>query len=548
LPSYQVLPVPGSRDSWYPAANGRTVVDMALITTSIRSAAPATKLTPATALDPDTTTRRRPAALPAPGRTWGSTGNGHETLRLLTVLLGAFLSIADFFIVNVALPTIDRDLHASAGMLELVVAGYAVAYAVLLVTGGRLGDSFGRKRLFLIGLSLFTVLSLVCGLAPTAGVLVAARMAQGAAAALMVPQVLGTIQATATGESRTRAIAWYGATGGIGMVVGQAVGGALVDANIAGTGWRPIFLVNVPIGLVGLLLARRVVPETRSETPSRPDLLGALLVAATVLALVLPLSEGRALRWPLWSVLLLAAAPVLAGLLLFTERRLERRGGVPTLPPSLLAIPSMRRGLVLVLPFFTAFGGFMFVYAVAVQQGAGLSPLMAGLAMVPLAVGFLLTSLSTPRLLARYGRRIMTVGAGITGIGMICTGLTTWLAWPHLGVAVLAVPVTVIGIGQGLVMSPLFGVVLSDVPVTRAGTASGTLGTTQQTALALGVALLGSLFLSLSGRPSVGMRDAFLAVIGLQILAAIIVSALTCLLPDPRPRGLAQSRRRARLG
>jgi MFS family permease len=208
----------------------------------------------------------------------------------------------------------------------------------------------------------------------------------------------------------------------------------------------------------------------------------------------------------------------------------------------------MRRGLVLVLPFFTAFGGFMFVYAVAVQQGAGLSPLMAGLAMVPLAVGFLLTSLSTPRLLARYGRRIMTVGAGITGVGMICTGLTTWLAWPNLGVAVLAVPVTVIGIGQGLVMSPLFGVVLSDVPVTRAGTASGTLGTTQQTALALGVALLGSLFLSLSGRPSVGMRDAFLAVIGLQILAAIIVSALSCLLPDPRPRGLAQSRRRARLG
>jgi MFS family permease len=266
------------------------------------------------------------------------------------------------------------------------------------------------------------------------------------------------------------------------------------------------------------------------------------LVAATVLAVVLPLSEGRALRWPLWSELLLAAAPVLAGLLLVTERRLERRGGLPTLPPSLLAIAGMRRGLLLAVPFFMAFGGFMFVYAVAVQQGAGLSPLMAGLAMVPLAVGFLLTSLSTPRLLARYGRRIMTAGAGITGIGMVCTGLVTWLAWPHLGVAVLAVPVTVIGIGQGLVMSPLFGVVLSDVPVTRAGTASGTLGTAQQTALALGVALLGSLFLSLSDRPSFGMRDAFLAVIGLQIVAAGVVAALTRLLPDPRAHGLARPR------
>jgi MFS family permease len=520
---------------------------MALINTPMIN----TPITATALQSPDTTVLRQRTALPRPFRPLRAprlTSRGNDTLRLLTVLLGAFLSIADFFIVNVALPTIDRDLHASAGMLELVVAGYAVAYAVLLVTGGRLGDSFGRRRLFLIGLALFTLLSLVCGLAPTAGVLVVARMAQGAAAALMVPQVLGTIQATTTGESRTRAIAWYGATGGIGMVVGQAVGGALVDADIAGTGWRPIFLVNVPIGLIGLALARRVVPETRSDAPSRPDLSGALLVAATVLAVVLPLSEGRALRWPLWSELLLAAAPVLAGLLLVTERRLEARGGVPMLPPSLLAIIGMRRGLLLAVPFFLAFGGFMFVYAVAVQQGAGLSPLLAGLAMVPLAVGFLLTSLSTPRLLARYGRRIMTVGAGITAVGMLSTGLATWLAWPHLGVAVLAAPVVVIGIGQGLVMSPLFGVILSDVPVARAGTASGTLGTAQQTALALGVALLGSLFLSLSDRSSVGMRDAFLVVIGLQIVAAGVVAVLSRLLPDPRLRGLAQSGERTRLG
>jgi MFS family permease len=510
---------------------------MALITTELTTTVNSTALR-----DPDATTRRRPPPLPAPRRPFGASTRSGETLRLVIVLLGAFLSIADFFIVNVALPTIDRDLHASAGMLELVVAGYAVAYAVLLVTGGRLGDSFGRRRLFLIGLTLFTLLSLACGLAPNAGLLVAARMAQGAAAALMVPQVLATIQATTTGESRTRAIAWYGATGGIAMVVGQAVGGALVDANIAGLGWRPIFLVNIPIGLIALALARRVVPETRSETPSRPDLPGALLVAATVLAIVLPLSEGRALRWPLWSELLLAAAPVLAGLLLVTERRLERRGGVPMLPPSLLAITGMRRGLLLAIPFFTAFGGFMFVYAVAVQQGAGLSPLMAGLAMVPLAVGFLLTSLSTPRLLARYGRRIMTAGAGIAAVGMVGTGLVTWLVWPHLGIAVLAVPVAVIGIGQGLVMSPLFGVVLSDVPVTRAGTASGTLGTTQQTALALGVALLGSLFLSLGDRPDIGMREAFLVIIGLQIVASGIVATLTRLLPDPRARGFAPSR------
>src|SRR5580693_2651884 len=252
----------------------------------------------------------RPVAAPGitPARPATLTGVG-----LAVVLVGVLLPMVDFFIVNVALPTIDSDLHASAPLLELVVSAYASAYALLLVVGGRLGDAFGRRRLFLAGMAAFTLTSLACGLAPTAPLLVAARALQGASAALMVPQVLSTIQAATQGQRRARALARYGATGGLAAVVGQLLGGLLVSANIAGTGWRPIFLVNVPIGVTGLILARRHVPETRSGSAARVDYYGTVALGVTVLALLIPLTEGESLGWPDWTLGLLAASPVAAG-------------------------------------------------------------------------------------------------------------------------------------------------------------------------------------------------------------------------------------------
>ena len=311
------------------------------------------------------------------------------TPGLVTVLIGAFLPMTDFFIVNVALPTIDRDLHASAGMLQLVVAGYALGYALLLVVGGRLGDAVGRKRLFLIGMAAFTVTSLACGIAPGIGVLVAARVLQGAASAMMLPQVLSTIQATTSGQARSRALGCYGATGGIASVAGQLLGGLLVSADIGGLGWRPIFLVNVPIGLAGLAMTVRLVPDTRSEDPAPVDVRGTLLLAVATLSLLIPLTEGRSLGWPAWTFVLLIAAPVAAGAFVRAEQSLEDRGGVPLVPISLLRVPSMRRGLLLAVPFFTGFGGFMFVYALTLQDGTGASALTAGLILVPMAAGFL---------------------------------------------------------------------------------------------------------------------------------------------------------------
>jgi MFS family permease len=460
-----------------------------------------------------------------------------DTLRnagLITVLLGAALPMIDFFIVNVALPTIDHDLRASAAELELVVAGYGIAYALLLVLGGRLGDAIGRRRMFLYGLAAFTLTSLACGLAPTAGTLVAARVAQGAAAAVMLPQVLSTIQATTTGPHRARALGRYGAVGGISTVVGQLAGGLLVSANLAGTGWRPIFLVNVPVGLAGLLLARRTVPETRASHPTRIDLPGTALLGLFLFALLVPLMEGRTLGWPLWSWLLLAAAPLLGAAFLAVERRVERAGRTPLLPPSLLRLPSMRRGLSVALPFFTAFGGFMFVYALAFQDGLRLGPLASGLALTPFAVGFFVTSLASGRLVGRLGSRVVPLGALVNGVGMLATAGTALLAWPHVGVLTLAPGLLVAGLGQGMCMMPLFRIVLSQVPADRAGAGSGALATTQQTSLALGVAVLGGLFAALSTPDALGVRDAFALVLLVQVAIVALIALMARALPDPR--------------
>jgi len=450
---------------------------------------------------------------------------------LITVLMGAALAPIDLFIVNVALPTIQADLHASAATLEWVVAGYGIGFALLLVIGGRLGDAFGRRRLFSVGLAAFTLTSLVCGLAPNATILVLARAAQGAAAAMLVPQVLSIIQATAAGERRAKMLGYYGATGGISMVIGQLLGGVLVSVNLAATGWRPIFLVNVPIGLLTMWLARRTLPESRATNPLGVDLWGTLLLGVSLVALLVPLMEGNGLGWPVWCWLLLAAFPLVAGVFFRVERRLEERGGVPLLPPSVLRVPSMWRGLLIAVPFF---GGFMFVYALLLQNGLRLGPLQSGLALTPAALSFLVTTLLVARLVVRFGRWVMVVGAAVLVVSLLVLIGTTLLAWPNLGVLDLVPGTLLFGIGQGLAAPTLFRLILSRVPAESAGVGSGMLTTTQQTSLALGVATLGSLFAALSAPGSVGFEYALVIVSSVQILTSITIGLLATGLPDPR--------------
>ncbi|WP_441246195.1 MFS transporter [Kitasatospora sp. McL0602] len=452
---------------------------------------------------------------------------------LVTVLLGAFLPMLDFFIVNVALPTIDHDLAAGPAVLELVAAGYGITFAVLLVVGGRLGDAFGRRRLFIVGAGAFALTSLLCGIAPTAWSLVAARAAQGASAALLIPQVLATITTIGNGPRRARALSIYGAVGGISVVIGQVLGGMLVSADLFGSGWRAVFLLNVPFALLTVVLAVMFVPETRSAHAAKVDLPGTVLLTATLLSLFVPLMEGRAMGWPLWSWLLLGAFPFLAAAFLLVEHRIEQgsetHGRVPLVPLSLLRIPEMRRGLGIAVPFFAGFGGFMFVIAVMLQQGLGLGPVAAGWALVPMAVGYFFASLAGPRLIGRFGSRVITAGATIQGVGLATLIATVLTDWAHFSPLQMVPGVALAGIGQGLIGTPLFRVILSKVPMERAGVGSGVLATTQQSSLALGVATLGTLFVALF--PTLGLAHALALVLTIQLGGSAVILALSTRLP-----------------
>jgi EmrB/QacA subfamily drug resistance transporter len=451
---------------------------------------------------------------------------------VLVLLAGAFMPIMDFFITNVALPSIDASLRASPPELELVIAGYGVAYAALLVLGGRLGDRCGRRRVFLTALAGFTLASLACGLAPSPGFLIGARAVQGATAALLIPQVLATFHHTLEGERKARALALYGATSGIAAVVGQIVGGLLVSADIAGSAWRPIFLVNVPVGIIVLLVAARIVPATRSPHPVGIDLPGTILFAATLVALLTPLTEGHSLGWPWWTWLLLALAVIGGAVTCLVEKRAEARGQVPLLPPSLLKLRSMSRGLVMVLVFSMGFGAFMFVFALTVQDGLHNDALRGGLSIVPMAVLFLAGSLLAPRLITRFGRAALSGGASVQLAGLIWLVILVSADWPHVSLLSMAVPLALVGAGQSMLFAGLFRSVLADVPLHLGGIGSGVLITLQQSGLALGVATLGTLFLAMSSH---SYPHAFAAVECIQMVIVVLLAAGAAILPRFTP-------------
>jgi MFS family permease len=303
-------------------------------------------------------------------------------------------------------------------------------------------------------------------------------------------------------------------------VVGQVVGGLLVTADIAGTEWRPIFLVNVPVGVAALIGVSRFVPATRSDRPAGVDLLGTLLFAGTLTALLVPLAEGRTLGWPPWTWLVLALAAVLGVATFAVERRVERHGAVPLLPPSLLQVRSMRRGLALGLPFFLGFGAFMFVFALTVQDGLHEDALHSGLAIAPLAVTFLIGSLLTPRLIERLGgRATLGWGAVLQAVGLSLLGWTVAAGWPHVALLDMAPGLLVAGFGQAMVFGSLFRLILADVPPHLAGIGGGVLVTLQQSGLALGVATLGTLYLGLDGGGT-----GFGTVLGIQAGLALVMA------------------------
>jgi len=331
-------------------------------------------------------------------------------LVLAVVLIGQFMAVLDASIVNVAAPSIHASLRASGAGLQLVVAGYTITYAVVLVTGARLGDILGHRRVFLAGLVLFTLASLGCGLAGTAGLLIALRFGQGVGAALMIPQVLSLIQRTHAGPARARAMSRYSAVLAGGAVVGQLVGGLLISANLFDSGWRPVFLVNVPIGVLLLVVGVRGLPHGKGEPGRTLDLAGLALLTPAVLAFVLPLVLGQPERWPAWGWVLMAASVPLVAAFAAAERRVARSGGTPLIPGRVLRVPGVPVAIAALFTVMTIFSGFFFTLALHLQDGLGYSPLRAGLTFAPAAATFALVSLNWRRLPARWHSALIVAG------------------------------------------------------------------------------------------------------------------------------------------
>ncbi|WP_447040549.1 MFS transporter [Streptomyces sp. DSM 118878] len=456
---------------------------------------------------------------------------GLSGIAFVVVLTGYALSIVDASIVNVALNPISDDLHGGPAALELVVSGYGLTYALGLVLGGRLGDAFGRRRLYAYGLAAFTLTSALCGLAPTIEFLVTARLLQGAAAAMLVPQVLATIQAATEGQARARAIGMYGATAALGMVIGQIVGGLLVSLDIAGIGWRAVFAINVPIGVAALLAVRRV-PATRADTKPSFDPKGTALFGVTMVSVLALVVAGPELGWPpwLWSLLVVAAVGAVA--LARAERGLEARGGSPLLSPSVLSHPGMRRGLAAMVPFSAGFGAFLFVYALLAQGHFGLDGLESGGVLTPFAAAFFVVTLFTPRIAAALGARIVTLGALVQGGGLLLLALVIGLGWPHPSLVLVLVGIGLYGVGAALTGPTLFRMILADVPPAQAGMGSGVLVTSQQMATALGATVGGTVYLSLADWQST--VSAAVSVLALLACCSVTVLMISLKLPDPR--------------
>jgi EmrB/QacA subfamily drug resistance transporter len=447
---------------------------------------------------------------------------------LPVVLAGTFMVVLDFFIVNVAMPAMQADLHAGTGAIEWVVAGYGLTFATLLITAGRIGDRYGRRRAFSAGLALFTLASAACGLAWSPTALVAARLVQGAAAALLSPQVLSIIGVAYTGPDRVRALSVYGIALGLAAAGGQLVGGVLVQADVAGLGWRSCFLINVPIGVAALALAPRFVPESRAAGAPRLDLTGTVLLTAGLTAIVLPLVEGRRHGWPEWTWASLAAAPALLGLFALHSRRLARRGGAPLLPPALFADRAFSAGLATQLVFWCGQASFFLVFALYLQLGRGLDALQAGLVFTILAAAYLVASLDAPALGARLGRRLPAIGALALGAGHLLLAASVAGIGTTGSVGLLAPALVLIGAGMGLVITPLTATVMAGLQPERAGAAAGALATMQQVGNALGVAVTGVVFF---GALHGGFAHAFeLSLLQIAVLCAA-VAALTRLLP-----------------
>ncbi|MFD8390817.1 MFS transporter [Streptomyces sp. NPDC059680] len=453
------------------------------------------------------------------------------------VLVGAFMAILDGFIVIVAGPSIQAGLKASAGQLQWILAGYQLTYAVLLITGGRLGDLFGRRRMFVAGMATFTVASVACAAAPTTVVLIVARLVQGLGAAVMLPQVFAVLTVLVPAGNRHRVFGVLGVVMGVATISGQLVGGLLIGADLFGSTWRPVFWINVPIGVATIWLAAQRLPESRATGARKLDVPGVLLLSLALFLLVFPLIQGRQDGWPTWTWICLAGSGFTFAIFVVIEQRIGVAGGDPLVRVSLFRTRSFGVGILLILAIFTVVTSYYLMLSISLQDGLGLSALKAGRVYTPAAVMFFSFSMIASRLVPRHGRRVLEIGAVILVAGYAATAIVLLGGAPFTPASVI--PTLMLqSIGGGLLITPAMNVVLARIAPGDAGIASGVLSTAQQIGGALGVAAIGAVFFAAFGHPTADRAHAAgralaMASVG-TMAAAIVATVLVHLLPGGR--------------
>ncbi|MER5807610.1 MFS transporter [Streptomyces sp. NPDC002033] len=466
------------------------------------------------------------AAAPADRRRW---------LALAIVMTAAFMDLVDVTIVNIAIPSMRQDFGASTSAIQWITAGYALAFAAGLITGGRLGDIYGRKRLFLIGVAGFTAASLLCGIAADPAMLVASRILQGGMAALMVPQVLAIVHVTFPPHERGKAFGMFGAIVGLGAVSGPMLGALLTEWNLFGLEWRPIFLINLPVGIAAILMGRKFITESKAPKALRLDLVGVVLATLALVMLIFPLTNGRENDWPVWGFVCMGLAPVVFAAFVLYERYKIKKDGSPLVELSLFKVKSFAGGIAVQLTFGIATGIFFLVWTLYMQMGLGWSALRAGSTGIPFSIAVSVAAgISVQKLVPRFGRKVLQAGALFMAAGLL---LYIWES-DHYGMAIaswqMAAPLIVMGLGMGLIVAPLTDTILSQVPREHAGSASGLINTTGQMGNALGLGLTSVVFFGVLdddmafGPPYV---EAFRSALWWVVAVLVLIFAVMFLLP-----------------
>lgn len=463
-----------------------------------------------------------------------------SALALAILLLGGFITVFDLFVVNVAIPSMQVDLGVNFAEIGFVIAGYELAFGVLLIAGGRLGDRHGRRRLFALGMVGFSITSLLCGIAPDAMSLIVARLLQGATGAILFPQIYALLRVMYDDAGRRRAFGLLGMTLGLAAIAGQVFGGLIVETNLFGLGWRIIFLINLPIGIIALLAAR-LIPESRSSEAMGVDWPGIGLATAGLLLLLLPLLEGPNVGWPLWTWISMGTSVVLLAMFLAWEHLVAKRGGDPAIDLTLFRNAKFSAGSLVVLLIYSTSTSLFLCFALLVQSGLGLTPFEAGMLFAPASVGFVAASLLAPKLVMSFGNMAIAGGALVyaTGIGWLI--VTAAGLGDGAGTLMLLPPLVLFGFGQGLSMTPLLNLVIGYVEENHAGMAAGFISTMQQVGGAFGVSVVGIFFVGILGKDaseSIPEADRYAdAFSGAMIynLAAVVVAAVLISLIARKP-------------